>query len=168
MQVQVPIITNKKCKKSYAKFDGYEEDFQFDDRIVCAGFDEGGKDSCKGDSGGPLMLPLYENGSFPFYLVGVISHAEGDISVLIWLALIKSILLYFTFVRSEGCAIANVPGVNTNVQYFAKWIEEKLAMEIDGESKSDSSDYEDYYWWNNVLKLEKTCKNIFSWIKKLL
>lgn len=66
------------------------------------------------------MLPLHENGTFPFYQIGVISHAEG-------------------------CAKANVPGINTNVQYFAEWIEEKLTMEIDEDSKKDSSDYEDYY-----------------------
>lgn len=76
-QVQVPVITNEKCKQSYAKFKGYKKDFQFDDRVVCAGFEEGGKDSCQGDSGGPLMLPIYENGTFPFYQIGVISFAEG-------------------------------------------------------------------------------------------
>lgn len=119
-EVQVPVITNEKCKKKYERFDGYEEDFQFDDHVICAGFDKGGKDSCQGDSGGPVMLPLYENGTFPFYQIGVISHAEG-------------------------CAKPNVPGINTNVQYFADWIQEKLAMEVDGKSKNDISDYEDYY-----------------------
>lgn len=73
MQVQVPVITNKQCMQSYQKFDDYDEDFQFDDRVVCAGYANGGKDSCQGDSGGPLMLPVHENGSFPFYQIGIVS-----------------------------------------------------------------------------------------------
>lgn len=73
MQVQVPVITNTQCMQSYQKFDDYDEDFQFDDRVVCAGYANGGKDSCQGDSGGPLMLPVHENGSFPFYQIGIVS-----------------------------------------------------------------------------------------------
>lgn len=119
MQVQVPVITNKKCKKNYKKFDGYEADFQFDDRVVCAGFSKGGKDSCYGDSGGPLMLPIHQNGTFSFYQIGVVSH-------------------------SEGCAKPNVAGIYSNVQYFADWIEEKLSVQIEGSIKKNSSQ-EDWY-----------------------
>lgn len=54
-----------------------EADFPFDDRVLCAGFDNGNKDSCQGDSGGPVMLPIHQNGSFPFYQIGVISWGEG-------------------------------------------------------------------------------------------
>lgn len=113
MQVQVPVITIEQCEKNYERFEEYEEDFVFDDSVICAGYAKGGKDSCHGDSGGPVMLPLHHNGSFPFYQIGVISF-------------------------SEGCARPNVPGINTNVQYFADWIEEKLAVVIQNTTKTQS------------------------------
>lgn len=101
-QVQIPVISNDECKKSYKKLAGLESVPLFDDKIVCTG---GGKkrdkDTCQGDSGGPIMLPIHTDGSFPFYQIGIISH-------------------------SDGCAESNTPGVNTNVQYYAKWIEERI------------------------------------------
>lgn len=101
MQLQVPIITNKQCKESYKRIGQFDDNIQFDDRVVCAGYATGGKDSCNGDSGGPLMLPLENNGTFPFYQIGVVS----------W---------------GEGCARPNVPGIYTNIQYHAEWIKEML------------------------------------------
>lgn len=62
---------------------------------VCAGTDQGGKDSCQGDSGGPLMA---EDDQGNPILIGVVS-------------------------RGEGCARAGVPGVYTEVAYYADWIE---------------------------------------------
>lgn len=103
-QVQVPVVKNKWCKALHKKEDAVETDSQFDDRVVCAGHMEGGKDSCQGDSGGPLMLPITNgNGTFPFYQIGIVSWAVG-------------------------CAQPNLPGVNTNVQYYAKWITKKLKL----------------------------------------
>lgn len=55
MQVQVPVISNEKCKKKYEKFEGYEEDIQFDDRVVCTLYTKGGRDSCYGDSGEKII-----------------------------------------------------------------------------------------------------------------
>ena len=101
MQCQIPIIPNQKCKEQYRNVGRCDADCQFDDRVVCAGFATGGKDSCQGDSGGPVMLPIYTNGEFPFFQIGIISWAEG-------------------------CGQANLPGVNTNVQFFADWIKNKV------------------------------------------
>lgn len=120
MQVQLPVISNELCQKTYQRFDGYEEDFQFDDRVMCTGGGrKGGKDSCQGDSGGPVMLPIHQaDGTFSFYQIGIISH-------------------------SEGCARPNVPGVNTNVQFpeFVDWIEEKLTVEVHGIKQINHDDW---------------------------
>ena len=101
MQVQVPVVNNKDCKETYRRHDRFESEIQFDDRVVCTGFENGGKGSAKGDSGGPLMLPIHQNSTFPFYQIGIVSY-------------------------SEGTALPNIPSVNTNVQFYAKWIKKKL------------------------------------------
>lgn len=69
MQLQVPIVNNKFCKMVYKKNGLLEADIQFSDITVCAGMHDG-QSSCHGDSGGPLMLPVHNNGKFPFYQIG--------------------------------------------------------------------------------------------------
>lgn len=75
--VQVPVITNEQCREKYRSIGKLKADSQFDDHVLCAGFTEGGKDSCKGDSGGPLMLPNQKDGKFYFYQIGVVSWGIG-------------------------------------------------------------------------------------------
>lgn len=103
MQIQIPVVENSLCKESYRRINQVDKESQFDDRVVCAGLMEGGKDrqrdnsittfldirsahlficflfyyiySCQGDSGGPLMLPIANNKSFPFYQIGIVSWA---------------------------------------------------------------------------------------------
>lgn len=60
--VSVPIIDRGTCAKNY-------KDNVVNDRMICAGFAEGGKDSCNGDSGGPLV-----QGSA---VVGIVSWGLG-------------------------------------------------------------------------------------------
>ena len=65
MQVQVPIVTETKCKYAYGS--------SIHASMVCAGLDQGGKDSCQGDSGGPMVCE--DNGKF--FLEGVVSWGHG-------------------------------------------------------------------------------------------
>lgn len=57
----VQYITQKDCNTSYPNMTT--------DRMICAGYKEGGKDACQGDSGGPMV----QNG----ILVGIVSWGKG-------------------------------------------------------------------------------------------
>merc|ERR1719486_747352 len=48
MKVSVPVVSDDDCRNSYGQSD-------IADSMICAGLEEGGKDSCQGDSGGPFM-----------------------------------------------------------------------------------------------------------------
>uniref|UniRef100_A0A6M2DL83 Putative trypsin-like serine protease n=1 Tax=Xenopsylla cheopis TaxID=163159 RepID=A0A6M2DL83_XENCH len=47
--VELNIVDHNECNEAYADFGGITEN------MICAGTKDGGKDSCKGDSGGPLI-----------------------------------------------------------------------------------------------------------------
>lgn len=66
------------------------------DHVICAGMYPG-QSMWKGDSGGPLMLSIPQNGTSPFYQIGIISC-------------------------SFGCAREFVPAIYSKVQYYIDWI----------------------------------------------
>ncbi|MEI8632471.1 trypsin-like serine protease [Vibrio sp. PP-XX7] len=82
-QVDVPYVERSTCQNL-----GGIYNFVTDDNI-CAGFPEGGKDSCSGDSGGPLIYS--DNGT------------DRQVGIVSW---------------GNGCAQRNAYGVYTNVGYF--------------------------------------------------
>nr|ABM26904.1 trypsin 1 [Lutzomyia longipalpis] len=59
----VPKYNDEQCNKAYTQYGGITK------TMICAGFEEGGKDACQGDSGGPLT-----HGDV---LVGVVSWGFG-------------------------------------------------------------------------------------------
>ncbi|XP_033336757.2 venom serine protease Bi-VSP isoform X1 [Megalopta genalis] len=89
LEVQLPIVNNEDCQQAYSKF----TNAVIDDRVLCAGYIQGGKDACQGDSGGPLMLPKV----FTFYQIGVVSYGYK-------------------------CAEAGYPGVYAKVTEFLDFI----------------------------------------------
>ena len=85
LSVQVPFISQNECRNKY--YTGIR------DGMVCAGYPNGARDACQGDSGGSLFV---RNGP-DLYQVGVVS----------W---------------GYGCARAGSPGVYASVAYYANWI----------------------------------------------
>lgn len=59
----VPTYNQNDCNSAYSMYGGVT------DRMICAGFQAGGRDACQGDSGGPLVA----NGK----LIGVVSWGIG-------------------------------------------------------------------------------------------
>ncbi|KAK3715326.1 hypothetical protein QZH41_001665 [Actinostola sp. cb2023] len=89
-QATVPIKQLNYCRTQYpAKL--------VTSRMICAGYEGGQIDSCKGDSGGPFVC----KDKFKFTLTGAVS----------W---------------GVGCARAGQPGLYTNIKYFLPWIQNTI------------------------------------------
>jgi secreted trypsin-like serine protease len=70
----------------------------------CSGDGKGGRDTCKGNSGGSLVRKvLMRNGVYRWVTVGLVS----------W---------------GEGCGVKGKYGYNTRVESFIDWIQEKIAV----------------------------------------
>jgi secreted trypsin-like serine protease len=61
-----------------------------------------GRDTCKGDSGGPLMKEYYDGVKQFWFVVGVVSYGPRE------------------------CGSEGVPGVYTKVSSYMDWIREKI------------------------------------------
>ncbi|GLH00885.1 Serine protease lint [Gryllus bimaculatus] len=90
-EVQVPVIDNSVCQEMFLTA-GHQK--QILSSFLCAGYANGQKDSCEGDSGGPLML---ERPDGRWTLVGTVSHG------------IK-------------CAAPYLPGVYMRTTYYKPWL----------------------------------------------
>ncbi|KAL3271631.1 hypothetical protein HHI36_022105 [Cryptolaemus montrouzieri] len=91
----VPLQPEKICKMPHV----YGPNIT--DGMICAGYLDGGTDSCDGDSGGPLAC--LDEGFFTLY--GITS----------W---------------GERCGYANKPGVYVKVAKYRKWIDDKIRKNI--------------------------------------
>ena len=71
--VKIPMVGNERCQESF----GYEGVIVSEDQFCAGG--KAGEDSCKGDSGGPLMRVLSDKDYGPrYYLIGIISYGKKN------------------------------------------------------------------------------------------
>lgn len=95
LRVDVPVVGSRRCTKRFENVNGALH--------ICAGFEEGGCDSCQSDSGGPLRYVMEDgDGVKRQVLVGIVSFGSG-------------------------CARSSNPGVYTRVSAFRDWINGTLA-----------------------------------------
>lgn len=93
-QVSIRVINNKICQKMYRNSGS---NISIANSMMCAA--SSGKDSCMGDSGGPLLMQVTDaQQRTRFKIVGIVS----------W---------------GIGCARANRPGVYTRISSFSKFIQ---------------------------------------------
>lgn len=88
-QVRLPVVNHNTCKRA----DYYG--IHMLNSMICAGYEEGGKDACQRDSGGPFVC--YNAVNDRWYVHGVAS----------W---------------GIGCALPMRPGVYTRVTFYIDWI----------------------------------------------
>lgn len=96
-KVQLSIIPNDKCRNVYNDIENY----QVFPSQLCAGELVGGKDTCGGDSGGPLQTSINQNECI-FKIVGITSYG------------------------STFCGAKNSPGIYTRVASYTDWIEKNV------------------------------------------
>ncbi|ESO87199.1 hypothetical protein LOTGIDRAFT_106924, partial [Lottia gigantea] len=94
-QAIVPIVDYDKCHK----LQGYDEFLT--PRMLCAGYEYGGVDACKLDSGGPLQCFSRDR----WILTGITSWGDGG---------------------GESCAEPLKPGVYTRITSYVHWIQTML------------------------------------------
>ncbi|KAG5896190.1 hypothetical protein JTB14_016964 [Gonioctena quinquepunctata] len=92
-KVDVPIVTPEVCRNAYVM----ESIVRITNKNICAG-DREEKDSCKGDSGGPLQAAAYVNDASRYVQQGIVSYGH------------------------RHCGQKGYPAVYTKVSYYVKWI----------------------------------------------
>lgn len=85
-QVAIPLLSDTSCSAAYSG--------DITGNMLCAGEMSGGKDSCYGDSGGPLIL-------------GASSSTAVQVGIVSW---------------GNGCGLANFPGVYTRLANYSAWL----------------------------------------------
>ncbi|XP_027320280.2 coagulation factor X isoform X1 [Anas platyrhynchos] len=99
MKVRLPIVSMDMCQQATDRI--------LTDNMFCAGYATETADACKGDSGGPFVVPYHNT----WFLLGIVS----------W---------------GEGCAEKGKYGVYTRVSNYIAWIKETVDSVADSEKFS--------------------------------
>ncbi|XP_053307793.1 mannan-binding lectin serine protease 2 isoform X2 [Spea bombifrons] len=97
--VQVDIVDHGECKETYRRRSDDANQHVVTENMICAGFEEGGKDSCQGDSGGALAF--LDKTTNKWFIGGIVS----------W---------------GVECGTKGLYGVYTKVSNYIDWIENTI------------------------------------------
>lgn len=95
-KVKLDLFTNEECTRSYRRQRRRLREGILSDQQVCAGGRNKERDTCPGDSGGPLQIYRFRE------------HLSGVVGVTSF---------------GLGCGTIGIPGVYTRVSYYVSWIE---------------------------------------------
>jgi secreted trypsin-like serine protease len=98
MEVDVEAMNSDTCQANYADLNLPV----YDDVMLCAGIPEGGKDSCYGDSGGPLIHP--DSGT----VVGIVSWGQSC-ALPNYPGVYTRVSAYADFIESGICEFSDSP-----------------------------------------------------------
>ncbi|MBN3294234.1 MASP1 protease, partial [Polypterus senegalus] len=99
--VKLPVVMHTECKTSYESRSG---SYNITNNMFCAGYYEGGKDTCLGDSGGAFIMEDPQTKRWV---------AQGLVS----------------WGGPEECGSQRVYGVYTKVSNYLRWLEDKLTKQ---------------------------------------
>lgn len=91
--VKLPVVSQDECRSSYAS---RSNSYNITDNMFCAGFFEGGRDTCLGDSGGAFVMQVHGR----WAVFGLVSWGGP-----------------------EECGSQRVYGVYTRVDKYTEWIQ---------------------------------------------
>lgn len=96
--VKLPVVAQDECQASYTS---RSVNYNITDNMFCAGFYEGGRDTCLGDSGGAFVME--DENSQRWMVFGLVSWGGP-----------------------EDCGSQRVYGVYTRVANYVEWIQNHL------------------------------------------
>lgn len=99
--VKLPVVAQDECQASYAS---RSSSYNITENMFCAGFYEGGRDTCLGDSGGGFVIKDPISGRW--VVQGLVSWGGP-----------------------EGCGSRHVYGVYTRVANYATWLQNTMNTE---------------------------------------
>lgn len=91
LKIKLPIVSLNSCRNAFRQYRLSPDESQ-----ICAG-GERDRDSCKGDSGGPLMNTVKNNNNEQWYIEGIVSFGAR-------------------------CGSDGIPGIYTKVSSYVDWI----------------------------------------------
>nr|XP_039262068.1 granzyme K-like [Styela clava] len=104
IHVGLRILPIDACKSALARY--YETQYITEKHNLCAGRYEGDKDTCRGDSGGPVICQRCQ--TCGWYLAGT------------------------TVYGARYCGLENKPAIYMNIRNFQYWIEQKVPIKSSG------------------------------------